>query len=67
MGTYPTLRPLETNGLLIQETGPSGQHVAPHLKIIVAIALMVKDTDRLTLGQKLRVATPHGIEGLTSD
>jgi hypothetical protein len=35
----------------------------PCLRIIAAVALMVKDTDKLTFGQHLKVVTPHAVEG----
>lgn len=36
----------------------------PCLKIIAAVATMVKDTDKLAMGQELHVTTPHAIEGV---
>ena len=36
----------------------------PYLRMIAATALMVKDTEKLTMGQELRVTTPHAIEGI---
>ncbi|XP_057359746.1 uncharacterized protein LOC130684087 isoform X2 [Manis pentadactyla] len=36
----------------------------PCLRIIAAVALMVKDADKLTFGQHLKVVTPHAIEGV---
>jgi hypothetical protein len=36
----------------------------PCLRIIAAVALMVKDTDKLTFGQHLKVVTPHAVEGV---
>jgi hypothetical protein len=36
----------------------------PCLRIIVAVALMVKDSDKLTFGQHLKVVTPHAVEGV---
>jgi hypothetical protein len=35
----------------------------PCLRIIAAVALMVKDTDKLTFGQHLKVVTPYAVEG----
>ena len=32
--------------------------------MIVAVALMVKDADKLTLGQELHITAPHAIEGI---
>ncbi|CAD7675265.1 unnamed protein product [Nyctereutes procyonoides] len=34
------------------------------LKIIAAVATMVKDADKLAMGQELHVTTPHAIEGV---
>ena len=36
----------------------------PWLRIIVAMALLVKDADKLTLGQEIWIMTPHTIEGV---
>ncbi|XP_073862044.1 uncharacterized protein [Macaca fascicularis] len=36
----------------------------PCLRIIAATALMVRDADKLIMGQELRVITPHAIEGV---
>ena len=32
--------------------------------MIAAVALMVKDADKLTLGQELQITAPHAIEGI---
>ena len=32
--------------------------------MIAAVALMVKDADKLTLGQELHITAPHVIEGI---
>ena len=32
--------------------------------MIAAVALMVKDADKLTLGQELHITAPHAIEGI---
>ena len=32
--------------------------------MIAAVALMVKDADKLTLGQGLHITAPHAIEGI---
>ena len=34
------------------------------LKIIAAVATMVKDADKLAMGQEQYVTTPHAIEGV---
>ena len=34
------------------------------LRIIAATALLVKDADKLTLGQEIWITTPHAIEGV---
>ena len=36
----------------------------PCLCMIAAVALMVKDADKLTLGQELHITAPHAIEGI---
>jgi hypothetical protein len=65
-------------GVLMQCLGPWKQPVAylskrldpvaagwpPCLRIIVAVALMVKDSDKLTFGQHLKVVIPHAVEGV---
>jgi hypothetical protein len=65
-------------GVLTQSLGPWNRPVAylskkldpvatgwpPCLQIIAATALLVKDADKLTLGQELFVTTPHAIEGV---
>ncbi|KAF6288374.1 hypothetical protein mRhiFer1_009109 [Rhinolophus ferrumequinum] len=65
-------------GVLMQRLGPWKRPVAylskkldpvaagwpPCLRIIAAVALMVKDADKLTFGQHLKVVTPHAIEGV---
>ncbi|KAL6068324.1 hypothetical protein STEG23_002935 [Scotinomys teguina] len=63
-------------GVLIQKLGPWKRPVAyfskkldnvvaswpPCLRMIAAVATLVKDSDKFTLGQPLTVATPHAIE-----
>jgi hypothetical protein len=34
------------------------------LKAVAAIALLVKDADKLTLGQQITVVTPHTLESI---
>ena len=36
----------------------------PRLRMIAAVALMVKDADKLTLGQELHITARHAIEGI---
>ena len=65
-------------GVLVQYIGPWKRPIAylskkldtvaagwpPCLKIIATVATMVKDADRLAMGQELYVTTPHAIEGV---
>ncbi|XP_023611744.1 uncharacterized protein LOC111826521 isoform X3 [Myotis lucifugus] len=65
-------------GVLTQALGPWSRPVAylskkldpvaagwpPCLRIIAATALLVKDADKLTLGQEIWITTPHAIEGI---
>ena len=65
-------------GVLMQHLGPWKWPVAylskcldpiasgwpPCLCMIAAVALMVKDADKLTLGQGLHITAPHAIEGI---
>ena len=34
------------------------------LKAIAAVALLVKDSDKFTLGQKITVVAPHALESI---
>ena len=62
-GAYPNYEARGANyGLFVKETRPRGGRMAPCVCIIVATTLLVKDADKLTLGQNLTVATPHAIE-----
>lgn len=64
-------------GVLTQTVGPSKKPIAylskkmhpmvsgwtPCLLIIATVALLVKDVEKLTLGQNLLIAFPHALEG----
>lgn len=64
-GADPTLRPLEeASGLSVKETGSSGHRLAPLLRIIAAVALLLKDADKLTFGQAMTVLAPHALESV---
>ena len=39
----------------------------PCLRMIAAVALMVKDADKLTLGQELHITVPHAIKGVLKE
>ena len=55
----------QTLGLLpIQEVRPCCQQVVSCLKAIAAIALLVKDADKLTLGQQITVVALHTLESI---
>ena len=65
-------------GMLLQKLGPWKRPVAylskkldpvasgwpPCLRMAAAVALLVKDAGKLTLGQELQITTPHAIEGI---
>lgn len=65
-----------TKGVLMQTLGPRKGLVAylskkldlvetgwpPCLRIIVAVVMLVKDADKLTLGQNITTAMPHALE-----
>ena len=67
-----------TRGVLTQTLGPWKRPVAylskkldpvasgwfSCLKAIAAIALLVKDADKLTLGQQITVVAPHTLESI---
>ena len=49
---------------LSKKLDPVAASWPPCLRIIAATALLVKDTDKLTLGQEIWITTPHTIEGV---
>ena len=51
-------------GLPIQEVRSCCQRVVSCLKAIAAIALLVKDADKLTLGQQMTIVSPHALESI---
>jgi hypothetical protein len=54
-------------GLFVKEISPVAARWPPCLHIIAATALpvvLIKDADKLTLGQNLAVATHHAIVGV---
>jgi hypothetical protein len=51
-------------GVLMQCLGPSCSGLAPMPADHSGSCLMVKDTDKLTFGQHLKVVTPHAVEGV---
>lgn len=53
---------VRTKGSSLKKTGPCCLWMAPCLMIIEAIALLVKDAAKFTLGQELTVIVPHAIE-----
>jgi hypothetical protein len=57
----PWKRPL---AYLSKRLDPVAAGWPPCLRIIAAVALMVKDADKLTFGQHLKVVTPHAVEGV---
>ena len=59
LGPWP--RPV---AYLSKKLDPVAAGWPPCLQIIAATALMVKDADKLSLGQELHVTTPHAIRGV---
>ena len=65
-------------GVLTQALGPWKRPVAylskkldpvasgwpTHLKAVATVALLVKDADKLTLGQQITVVAPHSLESI---
>ena len=49
---------------LSKKLDPAAAGWPPCLRIIAATALLVKDADKLTLGQEIWITTPHDIEGV---
>ena len=43
---------------------PAASGWPPCLRMIAAVALMVKYADKLTLGQEFHITAPHAIEGI---
>lgn len=59
LGPWP--RPI---AYLSKKLDPVAAGWPPCLRMIAATTLMVKDADKLSLGQELRVTTPHAIESV---
>ncbi|XP_029779157.1 uncharacterized protein LOC115278806 [Suricata suricatta] len=62
LGPWP--RPVAYLSKKLDPLDPVAAGWPPCLRIIAATALMVKDADKLSLGQELHVTTPHAIEGV---
>uniref|UniRef100_A0A8C9DWT4 Uncharacterized protein n=2 Tax=Phocoena sinus TaxID=42100 RepID=A0A8C9DWT4_PHOSS len=57
----PWTRPI---AYLSKKLDPVAAGWPPCLRVIAATALMVKDANKLTMGQELHVTTPHAIDGV---
>ena len=49
---------------LLKKLDPVASGLFSCLKAIAAITLLVKDADKLTLGQQITVVTPHTLESI---
>ena len=49
---------------LSKKLDPVARDWYPSLHIIAVMALLVKDADKLSLGQSLTITIPHAIEGV---
>ena len=49
---------------LFKKLGPVASVWFSCLKAIAAVALLVKDADKFTLGQKITVVAPHALESI---
>ena len=49
---------------LLKKLGPVASDWFSCLKAIAAVALLVKDADKLTLGQQITVVAPHALKNI---
>ena len=49
---------------LSKELDPVARRLPTFLKAVAAVALLIKDADKLTLGQQITVVAPHSLESI---